>query len=86
MTTEEMSVLEAIHSLRAVRRYRPDPVEPEKLTRVLRAGSMAPSSGNVQPWEFVAVTAPELKPRSRSLSSPPSRSWTPRDVRRHRSS
>ena len=70
MTTEEMSVLEAIHSLRAVRRYKPDPVEPEKLTRVLRAGSMAPSSGNVQPWEFVAVTAPELKTKIKELILP----------------
>ena len=70
MTTEEMSVLEAIHSLRAVRRYKPDPVEPEKLTRVLRAGTMAPSSGNVQPWEFVAVTAPELKAKIKELILP----------------
>ena len=70
MTTEEMSVLEAIHSLRAVRRYKPDPVEPEKLTRVLRAGTMAPSSGNVQPWEFVAVTAPEIKTKIKELVLP----------------
>ena len=59
----EMTVFEAIHSLRAVRKYRPDPVPLEDVARILRAGTMAASSGNTQPWEFVVVTDPTLKRR-----------------------
>src|SRR5262245_429131 len=58
-----MEVFEAIHSLRAVRRYQEQPLEPAQLDRILRAGTMASSSGNTQPWEFVVVRDPELKRR-----------------------
>lgn len=70
MTTEQLSVLDAIHSLRAVRIYKQDPVEPEKITRVLRAGTFAPSSGNVQPWEFVVITKTETKKKLQKLIEP----------------
>jgi nitroreductase len=58
-----MEVLEAIHSLRAVRRYEERPLAPADLDRILRAATMASSSGNTQPWEFVVVRDPELKRR-----------------------
>jgi nitroreductase len=56
-----MEVFEAIHSLRAVRRYQPRPLAPADLDRILRAATMASSSGNTQPWEFVVVRDAELK-------------------------
>ena len=59
----EMGVFEAIHGLRAVRRYEDRPVPPALLERILRAGTMACSSGNTQPWEFVVVTELETKRR-----------------------
>jgi nitroreductase len=62
-----MTVFEAIHSLRAVRKYRPDPVPLEDVARILRAGTMAASSGNTQPWEFVVVTDPTLKRRMQEM-------------------
>lgn len=43
-----------------VLRYRPTPVEQEKVEQVLRAAVAAPSPANTQPWEFVVVTEPEL--------------------------
>ncbi len=46
-----MSVLEAIHSRRSVRRYLDLPIEFEKVGRVLDAGRMAPSAGNLQDWK-----------------------------------
>jgi nitroreductase len=58
-----MEVFEGIHSLRAVRRYRERPLAPADLDRILRAATMASSSGNTQPWEFVVVRDPELKRR-----------------------
>jgi nitroreductase len=58
-----MTVFDAIYSLRATRVYEDRPVPPEVLDQILQAGTMACSSGNTQPWEFVVVTDPELKRR-----------------------
>ena len=40
---------------RDVRRFRPDPVEPEVLRDLLETACLAPSVGNCQPWRFVTV-------------------------------
>ena len=40
----------------SIRKYQPKPVEPEKITAILRAAMAAPSAGNQQPWEFYVVT------------------------------
>lgn len=45
----------AIEARRDIRRYRPDPVPDEVLTRVLTAAHQAPSVGHSQPWRFVVV-------------------------------
>ncbi|WP_249522535.1 5,6-dimethylbenzimidazole synthase [Modestobacter marinus] len=45
----------AVEARRDVRRYRPDPVPDEVLTRVLTAAHQAPSVGHSQPWRFVVV-------------------------------
>ena len=39
----------------SVRSYRPDPVEDEKLVRVLNAARLAPSAANRQPYQFLVV-------------------------------
>ena len=44
----------------SIRKYQAKPVEPEKITAILRAAMAAPSAGNQQPWEFYVVTNPEL--------------------------
>ena len=44
----------------SIRKYQPRPVEPDKITAVLRAAMAAPSAGNQQPWEFYVITNPEL--------------------------
>jgi nicotinate-nucleotide--dimethylbenzimidazole phosphoribosyltransferase len=46
---------------RDVRRYRPDPVPDDLLTRVLTAGHQAPSVGHSQPWRFVVVRDPAIR-------------------------
>lgn len=58
-----MPVFEAIYSLRATRIYQDRPVPPEILDQILQAGTMACSSGNTQPWEFLVVIDAELKRR-----------------------
>lgn len=54
-----MTVFDAIYSLRATRVYQDRPVPPEVMDQILQAGTMACSSGNTQPWEFVVVTDEE---------------------------
>ena len=50
-----MQVTEAIQKRVTIRRWKQQPVEKEKIVRVLEAGRRAPSWGNTQPWRFVVV-------------------------------
>ncbi|GAA1542381.1 hypothetical protein GCM10009762_14800 [Dermacoccus barathri] len=59
---------QVIAGRRDIRRYRPDPVEPELLERVLEAGHSAPSVGHSQPWRFVVVRSPETRERAAHLA------------------
>lgn len=59
----EMSVFEAIHGLRATRIFEDRAVPKAVVDRVLEAATMACSSGNTQPWEFVVVTDPAVRKR-----------------------
>ncbi|MGH7780308.1 MAG: nitroreductase family protein [Candidatus Binataceae bacterium] len=51
----EMGIFEAMYSARALRRFKPDPVPDEVLTKVLDAAIRAPSGSNEQSWLFVVV-------------------------------
>jgi nitroreductase len=57
----EPGVFETIHSLRAMRRLKPDPVPDALLHKVLAAGTQAPSGQNSQPWRFLVVRDPAAK-------------------------
>ena len=50
-----MDLFEAMHTQRAVRRFKPDPVPSAAVSRVLDAATRAPSGGNSQPWSFVVL-------------------------------
>ena len=50
-----MEVTDAILERRSIRRMKPDPVEKEKIEKVLEAGRRAPSWGNTQPWRYIVV-------------------------------
>lgn len=52
--------MKEIYTRVSIRKYQPKPVEPEKITAILRAAMAAPSAGNQQPWEFYVVTNPAL--------------------------
>lgn len=53
---------------RDIRRYRPDPVEPEILDRVLSAAHMAPSVGHSQPWRFIVASEPGTRDRAARMA------------------
>ena len=63
----EIGVYEAMSTLRAVRRLRPDPVPDDVVARVLEAASWAPTGGNVQPWRVVVVRDAGKKARLQEL-------------------
>ncbi len=50
-----MPLGEAVFSMRAIRRLRPDPISDRDLHDILLAATQAPSGGNVQPWHFLVV-------------------------------
>jgi len=58
---EEIGLFEAIHTMRAMRRLKPDPVPDALVRRIIEAGLCAPSGGDVQHWRFVVVKDPETK-------------------------
>ena len=49
------AAIETILDRRSIRKYRPDPIEGEKLHSILQAAVYAPSARNRQPWHFVVV-------------------------------
>ena len=50
-----MDVFECIRTRRSVRKYLIKQVEWDKVGQILDAGRMAPSSGNLQNWQFLVV-------------------------------
>ena len=52
---------EAVNTRRSVRSFLPDSVSPEVLDRCLDAARAAPSSSNLQPWEFVIIRDPAVR-------------------------
>jgi nitroreductase len=50
-----MNVSDAILKRKSIRKWKPIPVEKEKIEKVLEAGRRAPSWGNSQPWRFIVV-------------------------------
>jgi len=58
-----MDIFEAIKGRRSIRSYGDEPIPDEDIRRILEAAIMAPSAGNLQPWEFVVVRDPDIKKR-----------------------
>src|SRR5947209_6226514 len=58
---EGTDLFEIIHSLRAMRRLKPDPVPDDLIRQILLAGQAAPSGGNNQRWRFLVLKDPEIK-------------------------
>jgi nitroreductase len=51
----EIGLFEAMYSAGAIRRFRPDPVADEIITKILEAAIRAPSGSNAQSWVFIVV-------------------------------
>ena len=54
-------IFDVMHTMRAMRRLKPDPVPDELVVKILNSAIRAPSGGNNQPWHFVVVKDTEIK-------------------------
>ncbi len=54
-------LLELINKRQSDRAYLSNPIEGDKLERILEAGRLAPSACNAQPWKFIIIDQQELK-------------------------
>ena len=48
-------IMEAIEGRRSIRKYKDQQISREALDAILRAGMLAPSASNKQPWHFIAI-------------------------------
>lgn len=58
-----MDFLRVVKTRRSIRRYKPDPVSDEIIHQLIDAARYAPSSDDIQPWEFIVVRAKRVKER-----------------------
>jgi nitroreductase len=56
-----MELGEAIENRRSIRRYQDRKVHKDLVGRILEAGMWAPSSGNIQNWQFILVERKEKR-------------------------
>lgn len=56
-----METLNCIATRRSVRKYKDIPLEFEKIGKILDAGRLAPSAGNLQDWKFILITEEETR-------------------------
>jgi nicotinate-nucleotide--dimethylbenzimidazole phosphoribosyltransferase len=65
---QRATVHRVIAERRDIRRFRPDEVPDDVLTRVLEAAHRAPSVGLMQPWRLIVVRSPETRVAVRRLA------------------
>jgi len=58
---DSTDVFEIMHTTRAMRRLKPDPVPDELIRKILQAGVCAANGGNTQRWRFMVIKDPKIK-------------------------
>lgn len=65
--SQPIDVFEAMGTARSMRWFKPDPVPPALVDRVLWAATRASSANNTQPWDFVVVQDRDVRARIGAL-------------------
>jgi len=68
-----MDVLEAVLKRKSIRAFKPDPVPPEILKKIVEAALHAPSASNSQPWELAVVSGAKLDEIKKAVLDNPGR-------------
>jgi nitroreductase len=58
---EPVDLYDALMTTRSMRRFSDEPVGDDVVMACLRAAVQAPSGGNIQPYQFLVITEPDLK-------------------------
>ena len=58
-----MELDEVIKKRRCIRKFQDKPVSDRDIKKIIGAGTLAPSEGNVQSWKFIVVKNKEIKSR-----------------------
>ncbi len=61
MNKQRPDLFRTMYTMRALRRFKPDPIPEEVLFQLVDAAIRAPSGQNVQDWRFIIVTDPAVK-------------------------
>jgi len=56
-----LDFLRVVKTRRSIRRYKPDPVSDKIIHQLIDAARHAPSSDDIQPWEFIVVKDKQVK-------------------------
>jgi 5,6-dimethylbenzimidazole synthase len=64
---ERKAIYRVMRCRRDVREFRPDPVPVEVLGRILEMAHYAPSVGFMQPWNFILITALDIRRQIKQL-------------------
>lgn len=65
MTERSNNFYESIRTRRSIRSFSNKPIPLEVIENCIRAAGSAPSGANLQPWQFVVVSNPEIKKKIR---------------------
>lgn len=65
--TERDAIYKVIRERRDMRHFKPDPVDPEIIERILQAAHFAPSVGLMQPWRFIRISDNTLRHKIHQL-------------------
>jgi nitroreductase len=63
MVVDSSDLFDIIHTTRAMRRLKPDPVPDALIGKILQAGQCAANGANTQRWRFLVIKDPEIKRR-----------------------
>ena len=70
-------MIKEIESRRSIRRYKDIPVKKELIEEILKAGMLAPSSKNRQPWHFIVTTGSAKEQVLKAMDAPKMRAQRP---------
>lgn len=73
-----MKLDEAVKGRRSVRAFLPNPIPREKITKVVKLATWAPSWGNTQPWEIVVADGEKAQELARLFEEEGKRQTPPR--------